>query len=90
MKIRRKVEIEVQHNRSWLVQNGRRTVFADCIVCGSGSRMLTVAEAEQVEEYSGREIYRLIEAGRLHFIETPAGQVYVCSQSLAAVTELNI
>ena len=38
-----------------------------------------------VTEYFGRTVadpYRWLENGRLHFIETPGGELFICAQSV--------
>jgi excisionase family DNA binding protein len=44
--------------------------------------MLTAEEAAAVSSLSTRAIYRLIEAGRLHFAEPPGSPLLVCFNSL--------
>jgi excisionase family DNA binding protein len=45
--------------------------------------MITVEEAASLAHVSSRTIYRWIEGGELHFIETPAGRVLICFDSLS-------
>ena len=44
--------------------------------------MLRSEEAAAVAGVSTRVIYRLIEAGAIHYIETPAGLLRVCLNSV--------
>jgi hypothetical protein len=43
-----------------------------------------VAEAARVSRVSERTIHRWVEDARVHFTETPAGQLLVCARSLPA------
>jgi len=44
--------------------------------------MVTPEEAACFSGVSVREIYRRVEGGRVHFIETSEGQLYICTNSL--------
>jgi len=46
--------------------------------------MVTIDQATTLVRSSSREIFREIEAGMLHFIETTEGSVLVCFNSLNA------
>jgi hypothetical protein len=45
--------------------------------------MVTVDEAAAIASESSRSIFRRIENGQLHFIETPEGRLFICSNSLS-------
>ena len=44
--------------------------------------MVTPCEAARLSCGASRTIYRWIEADKLHFVETPEGQLFVCLSSL--------
>ena len=44
--------------------------------------MVAANEAAMIARLSTREIYRLVEAGRLHFSEDQNGLLFVCFASL--------
>jgi excisionase family DNA binding protein len=50
--------------------------------------MMTPGMAASLLGVRLRGIYRLIEAGQLHFLETPAGLVLVCRNSLSQSNQL--
>jgi hypothetical protein len=52
--------------------------------------MVTPDEAAALSEMSTRAIYRLIEGGRLHFIEIESGSVLVCLNSIGASLQCSI
>ena len=45
-------------------------------------RMVAADEAAMIAGLSAREIYRLVEDGRLHFTEDQRGLLFVCVASL--------
>jgi hypothetical protein len=51
-------------------------------MCGGESRMLTVDEAAALARLNSLAVYRYIEAGTLHYVETTAGALLVCAASL--------
>jgi hypothetical protein len=53
-----------------------------CETCACLTRMLTVDEAAVVARSTSREIYRRVEAGELHFMETPEGSLFICFESI--------
>jgi hypothetical protein len=46
--------------------------------------MLTVDQAAAISKKSSRLIYRMAEAGYVHFAETPEGFLLICLQSLVS------
>ena len=57
-----------------------------CEICGSDSRLVSPLLAAQILRTDTRAIYRLIELGGIHFIETVEKQIFVCLASLAEKT----
>ncbi len=66
----------------------RIALFAKCAVCGI--QMLSVDEAAKFARVYSLTIYRLVEAGELHFEETKEGLLLVCSASLSAIKPENL
>ena len=52
-----------------------------CPKCAAQVRMLTPEAAAAVTGMSARAIYRLVEAGQIHFTETPDGLLLICPDS---------
>ena len=52
-----------------------------CHACVNGADMLTPHEAAINTGVSQRTIYRWIEDGRIHFVETTDGSLFVCLTS---------
>ena len=53
-----------------------------CAACGEEVRMVTIDQAARLARVNSREIYREVEAGMLHFIETTEGSLLICFNSL--------
>ena len=54
-----------------------------CSVCPDASPMITAENAAKVLRLSTRQIYRLIDAGAIHYFETENLQMLVCLASLS-------
>ena len=77
----RRLEIVVVTTRRFTL---RRPVWAPAAGCAQCSGPLISAEvAVAVTGLSSRAIDRLVEAGEVHFSETPAGALHICLNSLA-------
>jgi hypothetical protein len=61
----------------------RRPAPGWCEGCARQVEMLSPEQAAAAG-LSVRAVYRRVEVGRLHFTETPEGQVWVCLNSLLA------
>lgn len=85
MKKTRRTKVTVEKERL-LVISRQRQVAAWCEACGAEVEMVGAEEASLLTSLSQRAIFRLIEAGRLHFSETPRGSLWVCLNSLLAET----
>ena len=55
---------------------------ASCVECAGQARMVTLAEAVHMANINSRGIFRLIEEERIHFLEMPNGEVFICPASL--------
>ncbi|HXG65370.1 MAG TPA: hypothetical protein VNO70_09690 [Blastocatellia bacterium] len=73
-------EITIEQEQLLLIRKSRR-VRIFCRECQGA--MVTPEEAVALLPMTTREIYRWVEAGRLHFRETGDGKLYVCLNSLA-------
>ena len=54
-----------------------------CEICTGNSRLVSPLLAAQILQTDTRVIYRLIESGKIHFVETNGKQLFVCLSSLA-------
>ena len=79
----RRMRITIQTERLLVMSHGK-SLYSLCSTCGDEVRMVTIDQAATLARLSSREIYREVEAGMLHFIETTEGSLLVCFNSLNA------
>lgn len=77
-----KTVITVETFRRTVVRFPRREIFAFCEGCRREVLMLAPDEARRFRQTTTREIFRLIEADKLHFLETESGALLICRESL--------
>jgi excisionase family DNA binding protein len=56
----------------------------NCSRCTESSGMITPDEAAAISGVSTRVIYRKLEDGEIHFIETARGELFICVKTLVA------
>jgi hypothetical protein len=76
-----KTEIIVA-TRQQITIRGRSRRDAWCERCGAQVQMLAPVEVAALLQTTARAIFRGVEAGELHFLETADGGLLVCSNSL--------
>ena len=81
-----RTEITIETHEVMVVRRRSRYPQSPCSDCGGKATMLTLDEATTVYEIGMRSLFRFIEEGKLHFVETPKGTLLVCSESLMAIT----
>ena len=86
MRIRRKTAVIVQTHQVTTVHLTRQPMRAWCGTCRAEVVMLTPEEATTLAQISARNIYRRVEVGELHSIETEDGALRVCVNSLGVIT----
>ena len=74
-------EIAVDRDETIVVRY-RRSFLVWCPVCSAEVVMVRPEEAAATSGSNAREIYRLVEAGAIHFQESSDGTVLVCLDSL--------
>ena len=55
-----------------------------CEQCAAVAKFVTIDDAVLFSGFATREIVGLVEAGKLHFLETSGGHLFICRKSLAA------
>ena len=80
-KQRRKTEISLQLNEVVAIRS-QRVWTSSCPQCRKRVRMIPADDAALATGHGAREIYSLVEAGRLHFREDETGLLYICFESL--------
>jgi hypothetical protein len=82
---RRRVQITVETDEVILLRRPDRMITAGCSKCGRPVTMVGLDEAMLIAEAGSREIYRQVESGQLHFLETPGGHLLICTHSLQGI-----
>lgn len=80
---------EESHEILVVRRKGRAPSRVRCSQCGTAAEMLTADAAVTCSGRSSRELFRRIEAGLLHSVETDTGHVLICSVSLARFGTIN-
>ncbi|MCM3871929.1 MAG: hypothetical protein ND895_14695 [Pyrinomonadaceae bacterium] len=79
---RKRTVITIEKHRWTVVRSCRPSVVAWCERCGGHVRMVTPDQAAELAGTKPRAIYRRVESGDLHFVETGAGTLLICAGSL--------
>lgn len=84
MAYKKRIDIRIETNEVLIMRRRTPFVQALCLQCNKYVFMLTIEEAARAIRESEREIYRRVEEGQVHFIETSQGKLLICVGSLAA------
>jgi hypothetical protein len=77
-------ETIIETHEVWVVRKPAGPFPAWRPDCAGRPPMLTPEEAAGLSGLSLRAIFRLVEAGGVHFLETAGGRLFVCPASLTA------
>lgn len=88
MKITRTRQITVERERTVVIKIKNAPVENFCAVCERAVWFVAASEAAQRRGVSEREIFRLVDAGEIHFAETEGGKLLVCLESLTGAAEI--
>jgi len=84
--VHRRVEITFEREVLSVLHQPSQEFTGLCVECGRDVLKLTAEAAAAAGGTTPREIYRWLDEHKLHFDESPTGQVFICSESLKAVT----
>ena len=84
--VKRRLEITFERERLVVLGSRRVSVTLWCEGCRARVRMVMPDEAARLTGTTARTIYRLVEAGRLHFLEGPEAGLLVCLESLNKIS----
>ena len=84
---KRRLEITFERERLVVLGSRRVSVTGWCEGCGARARMVMPDEAARLTGATARAIYRLVEAGSLHFLEGPGSGLLVCLESLNGISQ---
>jgi len=79
---KRRTEFAFELEQILIVKRRRGTVSGACSDCAGDVVMLSPDEAASITTVTTRALYRLVEAGMIHFTETQTGLIRVCLPSL--------
>jgi len=79
---KRRTEFAFELEQILIVKRRRGTVSGPCSDCAGDVVMLSPDEAASITTVTTRALYRLVEAGMIHFTETQTGLIRVCLPSL--------
>ena len=77
MSKKRITKITVESERI-IIHRRHQAAPAWCAACRAQTQMLNPEEAAAIAAVTPRTIYRWVEAGKLHFTESPEGKLLVC------------
>jgi hypothetical protein len=63
-------------------RSGTNPAAVSCIECSRPVQMITLEEPAVLAGVSTRTVYRGVERGQLHFVESEAGRLLICPNSL--------
>ena len=79
----RKIEIVIRTRERVIIKSNLPARQFFCAFCGAETMVIPPERAAAVFNLSAREIYRRVENGAGHFIETDNGLTLVCSASFS-------
>jgi len=82
VKKRRRTDTKVEVEQTLILRQPRSPQLNWCGRCRAQVRMLRPEEAALISGHRPRMIYRLVEAGQVHFDETADGTLLVCLNSI--------
>ncbi len=81
MKRTRRMEITVETNLLVIRRSTNRTPVW-CVECSSPVQLITPEETAALAGVSTRTVYRRVERGQFHFVETDGGRLLICPNYL--------
>ncbi|HEY0427024.1 MAG TPA: hypothetical protein VGC76_04380 [Pyrinomonadaceae bacterium] len=78
-----RVEISFEQREIWRVSRADKAETQICPFCLNDAPMISAEDLAALAAASPREIYRQIERGTLHFVETADKQIFVCFASFS-------
>ena len=87
--MKNKTTITIETWKQTVVHKGR-PIAALCQLCKTETEIFTPEKAAYLAQTTVREIYRLIENGAFHFIETTDGALFICGNSLQEKSEQSV
>ena len=86
--MKKKATITIETERLLVLRRSGHVVDHWCDECRDEVKMIGVEAAAAIAGISQRALFRLAEAGEIHFKETPQGQALFCLNSLSGKRRL--
>jgi hypothetical protein len=84
MKRKRRTETTIETHQMWVVTRAEKSPVICCASCAGGSSLMVAPEeAAVLVDVNARLVYRWVEAEMIHYLETSAGELLVCLDSVA-------
>lgn len=80
--MKKRKEVIIETHQVQIIRHRKPELLLWCDACQATVRMITPEEAAALANVTTRTIYRWVEAGELHFAETPEGALFICLDSL--------
>ncbi|HTG95568.1 MAG TPA: hypothetical protein VL866_23410 [Pyrinomonadaceae bacterium] len=64
------------------IHRAGQSLMTWCVQCGTEVLMVTPNQAANIAGTDARVIFRKVESGQIHFIESADGALLICKQSL--------
>jgi len=78
----RRTEVTVETDEITIIRCSREIVAQPCTECTQAVVMITPEQAAMMTSTNVRAIFRWLEAGWVHYAETPEGSLLVCPDSI--------
>ncbi|PYT03996.1 MAG: hypothetical protein DMF60_16660 [Acidobacteria bacterium] len=78
----RRTEVTVETDEILIIRSSQEIAIASCPECAEKVLMISPEQAAMVTCTNVRAIYRGLESGRVHYVETPGGSLLVCPDSI--------
>jgi hypothetical protein len=76
--------ITVRKSEVIVIQKSQGVILADCPQCNRHTEMLSAEQAVTLTGISSLNLFKLVESGQVHFLETSQGHLLICLESLGA------
>ncbi len=76
-----KTVITIETRQRILIRQNRRSIFVWCGQCAAESLMVSTNEAATLVNTTARDVFRRVDAGNVHFLETEGGTLLICCKS---------
>ncbi len=84
MSRKQNIVVEIDERIALATPNGEFQAY--CADCGKITGMISTRNAAILLGFSEREIFRLVEAGSVHFVE--ANDIWICIESMQSLRDI--